>query len=94
LIQDIKYLNSIVEERNSLNRKIKSGLWGPLAIATGGTFIVFSILSYVQMMYDGRLSFPYQDTAQGMLMMVCLFVFLGLLVASMGLQLILDDYNR
>ena len=64
---------------------------GPLAIAFGGVFIVFPILSYIQMMFDGRLSFPYQETASGMMAMVCLFVFLGLLVASMGLQMILQD---
>jgi len=68
-----------------------SSLGGSLAIATGGTFIAFSVLSYLQMMYDGRLSYVYQNAAQGMLMMVCLFVFLGLLIASMGLQLILQE---
>ena len=69
-------------------------MWGPLAIATGGTFVVWPILVYVQMLYDGRLSFPYQDVAPGMMMMVCFFVFLGLLIASMGLQMILEDSNN
>lgn len=66
-------------------------MWGPLAIAFGGTFIVFPILKYTQLLFDGRLSFPYQDEATGWMAFVCLFVFLGLLVASMGLQLILED---
>jgi hypothetical protein len=68
-------------------------MWGPLAIASGGTFIVWPILFYAQMLFDGRLSFPYQDTAAGIIGMVSLFVFLGLLIASMGLQMILED-NR
>ena len=76
-----------------MNSKNRSSIWGPLAIAAGGTFVVWPILVYTQMLYDGRLSFPYQDAAAGMMAMVCLFVFLGLLIASMGLQLILADYK-
>jgi hypothetical protein len=83
--------NQILEEYSSLSQKGKSSIAGPLAIACGGVFIVFPILSYIQLMFDGRLSFPYQDTASGMMAMVCLFVFLGLLVASMGLQMILEE---
>ena len=71
----------------------KSSLWGPLAIATGGTFIVCPILLYTQLLFDGRLSFPYQNTAFVVIAMASFFVFFGLLIASRGLQLILDDYN-
>ncbi len=76
-----------------MNQKTRSSIWGPLAIASGGTFVVWPILLYAQMLYDGRLSFPYQDVASGMMMIVSIFVFLGLLIASMGLQLILTDKN-
>jgi len=86
--------SQIVEEYISLSQKTRSSIWGPLAIAFGGTFIVWPILTYTQMMFDGRLSFPYQDVAPGMMMMVCVFVFCGLLIAGMGLQLILNDYNH
>jgi len=87
-------LSQILEEYISLKQNTRSSMWGPLAIACGGTFIVWPILTYTQMMFDGRLSFPYQDVASGMMMMVCFFVFCGLLIAGMGLQLILNDHNH
>jgi hypothetical protein len=74
-----------------MSERKRPGFRGPLALAFGGTFIVFPILSYAQLLYDGRLSFPYQGAATGMMLFVCLFVFLGLLIGGMGLQMILED---
>jgi len=74
-----------------MNQKIPLGLRGPLVLAAGGTFIVFPLLSYAQQLYDGRLSFPYEGAAMGMTLSVCLFVFLGFLIAGLGLEMILED---
>jgi hypothetical protein len=74
-----------------MNQGKKLGLRGPLAIAFGGTFIVFPILSYSLLLYEGRLSFPYEGAATGMMLFVCIFVFFGLLIAGMGMQMILED---
>lgn len=52
---------------------------------------MFPLLSYAQLLYDGRLSFPYEGSAVGMMVWVCLITFLGLLIAGMGLQMILAD---
>ncbi|KXH77123.1 MAG: hypothetical protein AM326_05720 [Candidatus Thorarchaeota archaeon SMTZ-45] len=74
-----------------MNQKKQVGFRGPLVLAVGGTFIVFPLLSYAQLLHDGRLSFPYEGAAMGMTLYVCLFVFLGLLIAGMGLEMILED---
>ena len=69
----------------------RSGLRGPLALALGGRFVVFPLLSYAQLAYEGRLSFPYEGAATGMMLYVCIFLFLGLFIAGIGLQMILED---
>ncbi|MGY5873588.1 MAG: hypothetical protein RTV72_15170 [Candidatus Thorarchaeota archaeon] len=79
-----------------MNKRNYSSPRGPMVIALGGTFVVYPILLYTQMLYDGRFSFPYGSQGEATLMMgfVCLFVFVGLLIASMGLQMILEDNNN
>lgn len=74
-----------------MSQEKRLGFRGPIALALGGTFIVFPLLSYAQLLYDGRLSFPYEGSAVGMMVWVCLITFLGLLIAGMGLQMILAD---
>lgn len=64
---------------------------GSIALAFGGTFVVYPILSYALLLYEGLLSFPYEEAATGMMLFVCIFVFFGLLIAGMGLQMILED---
>lgn len=76
---------------NKVNQKRRLGIRGPLALALGGTFVVFPILSFALLLYDGRLSFPYQNTATGMLLYVSVLVFFGLLISGMGFQMILED---
>lgn len=74
-----------------MSQKRRAGLSGPLALAFGGTFVVFPMLFFSVQLYDGRLSFPYQEAVTGVMLFVCLFVFLGLWIAGMGLQMILED---
>jgi len=52
---------------------------------------VFPFLGFAQLLYEGRLSFPYEGAATGMMLYVTIPTFFGLLVAGMGLQMILED---
>ncbi|MFX1579576.1 MAG: hypothetical protein ACFFBJ_07990 [Promethearchaeota archaeon] len=74
-----------------MSQENKLGLRGPVALALGGTFVVFPLLTYSLLLYDGRLSFPYSGAASGMMLFVCTVVFLGLMMVGMGLQMILRD---
>lgn len=76
---------------NKLNVEDNLGFRGPITLALGGTFIVFPLLAYSLLLYEGRLSFPYSGAAYGMMLFVCTVVFLGLVIVGLGLQMILRD---
>ena len=76
-----------------MNQEERLGLRGPLFLAVGGTFVVFSILAYSYLLFEGRLSWPYTGAASGMMLFVCTLVFLGLFILGMGQQMILRDSN-
>lgn len=74
-----------------MNEKKSLRLRGPVALALGGAIIVFPFLGFVQLLYEGRLSFPYEGAATGMMLYVTVLTFFGLLIAGMGLQMIFED---
>jgi len=74
-----------------MNQKKGFGLRGPVVLALGGAITVFPFLGFAQLLYEGRLSFPYEGAAMGMMLYVTILTFIGLLLAGMGLQMILED---
>jgi hypothetical protein len=74
-----------------MNQEKRAGFRGPLALAFGGFFVTFPLLFFAQQLFDGRLSFPYREAAAAIIMFTSVFVFFGVLVAGVGLQMILED---
>ena len=75
----------------SMSVEKQLGLRGPITLAVGGTFVVFSLLVYSYLLYEGSLSFPNTGNSLGIMLYVCSFVFFGLIFIGMGLQMILRD---
>ncbi|MGQ4912221.1 MAG: hypothetical protein ACP6KW_08650 [Candidatus Thorarchaeota archaeon] len=67
---------------------------GPISFAVGGCFVTFPILSFFYLLYDGRLSHPYTGAFEGYMVFVLFLVFVGLLVAATGIQMILEDSRK
>jgi len=74
-----------------MSTKKSMGLSGPFSLAVGGTAMFFALLLFFRELHAGRLTFPNQDSFNGVLAYTCLFVFLGLLLVGTGLQLIILD---
>lgn len=74
-----------------MTQKKRLGLSGPFAVAFGGSIALFPILTFAKLLYDGRLSWPYEATFQGMLFMTLMFVFFGLFLLALGIEIMLDD---
>jgi len=74
-----------------MSQEKRLGLRGPIFLALGGTFVVFALVAYSYLLFEGRLSWPYTGAASGMMLFVCVIVFLGLFVLGMGQQMIMKD---
>ncbi len=72
------------------NRR-RIGLVGPFALAVGGSIIIFLILEYFRLLYDGRLTFPYEESGQGITLFIGMFSLLGLFLVGLGLEMIIQD---
>ncbi|TFG30402.1 hypothetical protein EU527_14515 [Candidatus Thorarchaeota archaeon] len=74
-----------------MGQKKRLGLTGPFLFAFGGVTALFPVLSFVKMLFEGRILWPYESAFIGMSTWTLVFVFLGLLMMGLGLEEILES---
>ena len=72
-------------------QKKRLGLTGPFLLSLGGAFALFPILSFEKLLIEGRLSWPNDNAFIGMSAWTLIFVFLGLFLSGLGVEIILDN---
>ena len=72
-------------------QKKRLGFSGPFIFAIGGVFTLFPILSFEKLLLEGRLSWPYDSAFIGMSVWTLLFVFLGVFLVGLGIEIILES---
>ncbi|MFX0108341.1 MAG: hypothetical protein ACFE7R_08660 [Candidatus Hodarchaeota archaeon] len=73
-----------------MTQKKRLGFGGPFALGFGGAVVVFPILSFFLLLEERRLTWPNEGGSE-FILYACVFVFLGMALIGLGLELIIED---